>query len=581
MQTETPSPPTDPDASGRPSLVRRLSGHGVLLIVLGVLLVNFAIFYGSLHRLDSAAGDVRQTLQARQLMAEVLGVLTDAETGQRGFLVTSDHRYLAPYHQAHVVLDQKLAALRQHVSDNPEHIERLDRIQALSKEKLGELASVVAVHIQEGADASRQLVQEDRGRTIMDEIRKLVQTMDAEKSQLLAERDRIYEEERRTTGTALAVFLGTALLLLGALYFMMRREVGRRSEMAAAHALYTANLDRGIRTLERERNEIATLNETGNFLQSCNSLDEVARLVGPFMQSLFPHHDGALYLLAASRNQLVRLAAWGDGDTVDVFIPEHCWALRRGQRHHYLHAGTTPLCSHMAECEAAPAATLCLPLAAYGETLGLLVLGQRAEAERGTETDATDRLSGMAVRQLSLALANLRLRESLNEQSIRDPLTGAFNRRYLNTVAEKEIAHARRLGRPLAVIMLDIDHFKRFNDIHGHAAGDQALIGVCDYLQKSIREGDWLFRFGGEEFVLLMLESEQGTAEAKASELREGVAALALRNGREALPPVTVSMGIAVFPEHGDTLTGLLELADKALYESKRAGRNRVTSAAA
>ncbi|MGE4219441.1 MAG: GGDEF domain-containing protein, partial [Alphaproteobacteria bacterium] len=154
-------------------------------------------------------------------------------------------------------------------------------------------------------------------------------------------------------------------------------------------------------------------------------------------------------------------------------------------------------------------------------------------------------------------------------------------RRYLDTVAEKELAHARRLSRPFAVIMLDIDHFKRFNDLHGHAAGDQALIGVCDHLQKNIREGDWLFRFGGEEFVLLLLESDRATAEARASELREGVAALSLRNGREALPPVTVSMGLAVFPDHGETLAGLLELADKALYESKRAGRNRVTSAAA
>ncbi|MGE4218573.1 MAG: CHASE3 domain-containing protein, partial [Alphaproteobacteria bacterium] len=344
MQTEPPTASTAPSGPGH--LSRRLSGHGVLLIVLAVLIATSAILYNSLHRLDSAASGVRQTLQARQLMAEVLSVLTDAETGQRGFLVTSDHRYLAPYHQAHVVLDQKLAALRQHISDNPDHVERLDRIHSLSKEKLGELASVVAVHVQEGADASRQLVQEDRGRVIMDEIRKLVQTMDAEKSQLLEERDRIYEDEKRTTATALAVFLGTALLLLGALYSMMRREVRRRSEMAAAHADYTANLDRSMRTLERERNEIATLNETGNFLQSCNSLDEVARLVSPFMQSLFPGHDGALYLFAASRNQLLRLASWGIGNAVDVFVPDHCWALRRGQRHRYRIEGTTPPCSH-------------------------------------------------------------------------------------------------------------------------------------------------------------------------------------------------------------------------------------------
>ena len=216
----------------RSSLTRRLSGHGMLLVILGVLLVNSVIFYNSLRRLDDAADGVRQTLQARHHMAEVMAALTDAETGQRGFLVTSDHRYLAPYHQAHVVIDQKIDALREHVGDNPDHLARLDKVQALSKEKLSELASVVTTHIQDGSDASRRLVQEDRGRTIMDEIRKLVQAMDAEKTRLLTERDRIYEEEKKTAATALIVFIATTLTLLGALYFLMRREVQRRNALA-------------------------------------------------------------------------------------------------------------------------------------------------------------------------------------------------------------------------------------------------------------------------------------------------------------------------------------------------------------
>nr|WP_252926205.1 GGDEF domain-containing protein [Aliihoeflea sp. 40Bstr573] len=171
------------------------------------------------------------------------------------------------------------------------------------------------------------------------------------------------------------------------------------------------------------------------------------------------------------------------------------------------------------------------------------------------------------------------MRETLKEQSIRDPLTGVFNRRYLEAVAAKEIAHANRSGRPLAVAMLDVDHFKRFNDLHGHGAGDAALVAVCGYLKANMREGDWIFRYGGEEFVLLLRDADHADAEAKIAELREGISAISLELGGNSLPSITASIGVAVFPDHGMTMDALLEGADAALYEAKSGGRNRVSFA--
>lgn len=189
------------------------------------------------------------------------------------------------------------------------------------------------------------------------------------------------------------------------------------------------------------------------------------------------------------------------------------------------------------------------------------------------------RTAELTARQLSLTLANLRLRETLKEQSVRDPLTNAFNRRYLENVGTKEIAQSARTGQVLAAIMLDVDHFKRFNDLHGHQAGDAALVAVASYLQDNIREGDWFFRYGGEEFVLLLRDGQPSDMMCKADELRMGVAALVLEHDGKTLPRVTASMGLAISAGREETLEMLLARADEALYAAKSAGRNRVLQA--
>jgi len=181
-----------------------------------------------------------------------------------------------------------------------------------------------------------------------------------------------------------------------------------------------------------------------------------------------------------------------------------------------------------------------------------------------------------------LTLANIRLRQSLKEQSIRDPLTGLFNRRYLTETLERELARAQRSGMPAAVVMIDVDHFKRFNDSFGHDAGDAVLQELGRFFKQSVRADDIACRYGGEEFCFVLPQMDHFSAQQRAEAIRVGAAALEVKSDGRVLGPVTLSLGVALFPEDGGDLESLVRAADAALYEAKKTGRNRVvmTSAA-
>ena len=213
---------------------------------------------------------------------------------------------------------------------------------------------------------------------------------------------------------------------------------------------------------------------------------------------------------------------------------------------------------------------------AQSEALGVLHLIQ-PEKDRMTETK--QRLAVMMAEHIAMALSNLKLQETLRSQSIRDPLTGLFNRRFMEESLELEVRRAARNQRPLGVIMLDLDHFKHFNDTFGHEAGDTLLRELGSLLQNNIRGEDIACRYGGEEFTLILPEGSLEITQQRADFLREAVKRLEVQHRNQPLGRITVSMGVAIFPEHGRTGEALLQAADAALYRSKDAGRDRVTTA--
>jgi two-component system cell cycle response regulator len=214
-----------------------------------------------------------------------------------------------------------------------------------------------------------------------------------------------------------------------------------------------------------------------------------------------------------------------------------------------------------------------VPLSAGKRALGVLVLEHPMRAGSRIERRVVSMLERLAA-HAALALRNAWLLEEIQHLAATDALTGLANRATFQITLGQELARARRAGGDVSLVLLDIDHFKALNDTHGHLAGDEVLRGVSAALDECCRAFDTPARYGGEEFAVVLPQTDAEEALAVAERLREAIA------GARVEPGVTVSVGVATFPLHGDDPDDLVKAADDALYASKRAGRDRVTSAA-
>ena len=356
----------------------------------------------------------------------------------------------------------------------------------------------------------------------------------------------------------------------------------RKQEEAALRAAHQ-KLHVALRESEQRAKEASKLTELVDVLQSCQSVDEAYKIAGSALPRILTSNSGALCIISASRNVVETVAAWGAAATTEkTFGPDSCWALRRGKIHPVEDADSPMRCAHV---QSSTGGYVCVPLAAHGETLGVLYVekASRSSIPPGLlpedQMDALCRQGTAIGERVSLALATLRLREVLRSQSIRDPLTGLFNRRYMEESLEREVRRAERNGQSVGFIMLDIDHFKHFNDTFGHQAGDALLRGLGDLVSERTRGQDVACRFGGEEFSLILAGASKDAAYKRAQLLREEVKQLAVTHAGQLLGKVSLSFGIAAFPGDGHTAEELVRAADQALYAAKAAGRDRIVVA--
>jgi diguanylate cyclase (GGDEF)-like protein len=311
-------------------------------------------------------------------------------------------------------------------------------------------------------------------------------------------------------------------------------------------------------------------------LQASRTLDEACAVITQFAPQFFGNEPGSMFLFDQGHKLLEQRSVWGRAEQPSsraLFAAEDCWALRRGQPHWYDPTAVRMPCKHLEQ--PGPASSLCQPLLAQGEVLGILHI----TSTRELPGDMRER-GAIVGEHVSMALANLALREKLRNQSIRDPLTGLFNRRYTEETMERELHRASRSAETLAVLMIDVDHFKQFNDRFGHEAGDQVLCEIAKVLTSHARGSDMVSRMGGEEFLVVLPGARGDDAEKKAQELRAEVAKLRIVHAGRDLGEVTISIGVAIHPQHGATTLELLRVADAALYTAKREGRDRVVVAA-
>nr|MBI2905627.1 diguanylate cyclase [Chloroflexota bacterium] len=378
--------------------------------------------------------------------------------------------------------------------------------------------------------------------------------------------------------SSVSLTLGTGLTI-GLLLWRYRRVIVRAEVLHAEQ-----------RTLHQSVEHLRRLNETSNLLQNCHSAQEAYAVVARAAQRLFPDMAGALYVRNAAQDSVEMVTEWGIQTESDrrLLEPGHCWALQLGRLHLVEDSRTGWQCHHLSHPY--PATYLCVPLLTHGETLGMLTLQpaamelspdnghrpQLAAASPLVFDAAGQQLAQAFVVEVELVLANLRLLESIYQQSVRDHLTGLFNRRYLEETLERELHRAGRAGHALSIIMLDIDHFKDFNDSLGHAAGDALLQELGKLLNSHFRGADLVCRYGGEEFVAVLPEASLENTRQRAEALREAVKKLDVRYRNRKLGPISISLGIATARDQGTMSEEVLRAADAALYRAKQAGRDRV-----
>ncbi len=323
--------------------------------------------------------------------------------------------------------------------------------------------------------------------------------------------------------------------------------------------------------------EATLITNMSEFLQSCLNFDEAYAIIVRAAQQLFSGVSGGLFMLSSTGNFLEMVTSWGEPLAGEqVFAPNNCWAIRRGRI--YLSGGSVQheRCRHLPDN--AGGCYFCLPLIAQEGAFGLLHLQAASKGDISVIAQIKD-IAVTFTDNISMALANLKLRETLRQQVIHDPLTGLFNRRYLEETLEQETQRIRRKRATMGVIMMDMDHFKPINDTYGHEAGDQLLRALGKFLKTQVRVGDIACRYGGDEFVLIMPEASFDITLQRAEEIRREVQHLQVVSQGRPLETSTISLGVAIFPDHGATVEAVLRAADDALYKAKATGCNRVVAA--
>lgn len=389
------------------------------------------------------------------------------------------------------------------------------------------------------------------------------------------------------------VYVGELITISLILVMMARnhgdlRQVAKRFQAAnkalhAAHATLeaqvaerTAKLHAQVVQLEEQTRHISLLKELGQGLHGSHTIAEAYDVVALVTPQLFAGTRGMITSHSPAEDVALVVASWGTPYTTPYTIPKDICLTTKTKQPYAVHTSSSIKCEHVA---ASTSHALCIPVVLNDEIRAVV----HVEHIRTGEDEATialrnsvERLAGAAAEQLTLALSNLMLRAELEHQVRHDPLTGVGNRRVLEEALVREVERAKRLEQIVTVIQLDIDHFKRYNDQHGHVQGDTLLRWIGNHLRRTVRSEDVVCRYGGEEFTLILPNISLEDALRRANDLCDSVRDCSNQDSRVLSAPITISLGVAAFPLHASTSTALVEAADAALYHAKANGRDRV-----
>jgi len=413
------------------------------------------------------------------------------------------------------------------------------------------------------------------GQKVLD-CRDYVVRMQADENMLLRQRRDESQRGAYRSLSAGAVFLLVSLVTVLVLFGLLVRDA--MQQFKAKQEVFDANarLASTVQLMEQRAVEAGLLTATQEELQLCTNVAQAYQVTVRRCSQLLPSASIALLMINNSRQMLELVAASGGlTQVVEGFSLDACCGLRGGQIRWRKRGQSEIDCEHFVG--APPENYLCMPLTAHGDTLGILYV-ECSPDEDMPHIEAKMEALKSIVKVAAVFFGSLNLRARLENQSIRDGLTNLFNRHFMEISLDREIRRAARSRTELAVLMIDVDHFKHFNDTFGHEAGDYVLREVAEVFRNTVRVEDIICRYGGEEFVIIFPETGAESAKTRAEEIRRQIQRLQLRFRGENLRETTVSIGIAVYPEAGNSLVELLRNADRALYAAKNRGRNCVVT---
>ena len=563
----------------------------VLLCSVALLLYSYWL---ALHTSRSTARTLESVAQGEQ----VLRTVAEIHMGVRGYLLYRDRSMLASYSELSDRLLNGLARLRELEGQDSEQLKDTDEIQTAINRWKTEWVNPTIRDVDRGATLDLPRIKEEGSRRYAVVRKPLLTLIDADRAENLTSMRDAEQLMKRMLVMALVVAALVALIV-----FLVTREVAGLLEQPVRQLIDASErVSRGdfklvlppatdnefgvlsqsfahmTAALRQEREELAALNRVSEVVTQCTSEGEIYEHILYSLRDRFHPRQVIIFKLNSEENFLEAAATLAPlpaelQDWPVIPEPHNCKAVRMGRRFRVNDVTAEPLCPSKF-VPPGEGSYYCGPLIAGGLIIGAV----RVEGPKGLWTPERESLLESYLSGAATALSNLRLLESTKEQANVDELTGLYNRRFLEEYARKLIAMARRKEQPLGVIMMDLDHFKECNDVHGHEAGDRILRHFARTATRAIREANLAARYGGEEFVVMLPDTGQQSCMLVAERIRQAVERMVIPSGGDKpLPQVTVSLGIAIYPEHGQGLEDILQAADKALYESKRAGRNRTT----
>lgn len=576
--------------------------YAITLVLTAVSATSFILAAGSASR----ERDAMQAHLNLDTVVENLALLAEEKTDEaRLYVMRGDEQHLARFYvdeNSEKQLEEALKGLEGFAPSESERALFLRiRMTADSLDRI-ERDAISAYRAGNRAEAQDALFSDTHYRQHM----QLVQTVGEVEAAVTARSQAAVQAAREASdfyGMVANIMLAlTALMFLAVLYFVLSRRValplirmsgivnrlakqdydvevpdkGRRDEIGEMSQAIQVFRDNG---LERERLDAERRKDQRvkdlilqmmHRIQACQDQDELSVIVGLFMPQIFPDVAGHLFILGEQSSVLGSTSSWLSPESSDAsFAIDQCWGLRRGRAHVSSNAGDDVTCHHIHDNTAN---RLCIPLTALGDIVGLLYLEELAD-HAGRAPPERLYLELLA-ENIGLAVANLQLRQRLIGMAKRDALTGLLNRRSLDEALNELLT---RPAASLACIMVDIDFFKRFNDRFGHDAGDAVMQYVARILSEVAGDKGKVFRFGGEEFTILLPDATQKDAAGVAERLRTAVEHAPLPHRGRILDPITISLGVASCSQEGPGAS-LIERADAALLRAKQLGRNRVES---